>query len=88
MKKECVNFQMSRGRNPNDKLTRTMKIQKSTETIRKTDGETQQQANSRLFNWGIGDGEAAKKAGRKPSWQKGEHFSQHYEDGFWIGFNK
>jgi len=54
--------------------------------VRKIEGETQQEANSRIFNWGLSDGRAAKKAGRKPSWQFGEHHCPFYEDGFWIGF--
>jgi len=53
---------------------------------RRIEGETQQEANSRSFKFGILEGKAAKKNGRQPSWQRGEHFNPFYEDGFWIGF--
>jgi hypothetical protein len=56
--------------------------------MRCLEGETQQEANSRSFTWGVDDGKAAKKAGRNPEWQRGEHFNPFYEDGFWIGFAK
>tara|TARA_R110000782_G_scaffold124751_2_gene216243 strand:- start:287 stop:508 length:222 start_codon:yes stop_codon:yes gene_type:complete len=73
-------------------MTNTMNIQTTGQAakpnqVRCIEGETQQEANSRSFNWGLSDGKSAKEAGRNPQWQRGEHFNAAYEDGFWIGFS-
>jgi hypothetical protein len=61
-----------------------MTKKKTSKAVEVLDNETQDR-NNRLFNWGLGDGKAAKERGGSPEWQRGEHFEPCYEDGYWIG---
>lgn len=40
------------------------------------------------FNWGFHDGASAAKTNRKNEWEKGEHFDEVYEAGFWSGYEE